>query len=65
MGMLPRRNIKGGCTICRKLTNILMQRFLITSTSYYSLITQLQEKQELPVSENQNALSSTDRVIQS
>ena len=59
VGMLPRQNIKGGCTICRRLTNHCDGE---VSYYFYKLL-QLNysatKKQELPVSENQNALSST------
>ena len=50
--MLPRQNIKGGCTICRRLTN-----YFDAEISYYFY--SVTKKKELPVSENQNAKSST------
>ena len=59
VGMLPRQNVKGGCTICRSLTN----HFDAEVSYYFYKLLQLNysatKKQELPVSENQNALSST------
>ena len=61
VGMLPRQNIKGGCTICRRLTN----HFNAEVSYYFYKLLQLNYSatRKTPVNENQNALSSTHREI--
>ena len=61
MGMSPRQNIKRRCSICRSLTN----HFDAEVSYYFYKLLQLNYSatRKTPVNENENALSSTHRVI--